>query len=94
MKGYVDSYDIAAKRPKVGTVWVWELDTIGQLIEVTRVLWNGEEWFVETRLKRDFNNRRALNDAGRFWEAVTPVGGSGIHMWEQHPPRPSEEATP
>lgn len=78
----VSSYDENAPRPKVGTRWVWEIDNPGarELIEVTEVMWNGEEWWVRTKPLLGgpplnvMGNPEPLNDLGRFWEAVTPVG--------------------
>lgn len=74
---YVSSYDPNAKLPGIGSIWVWEIDACPELIEVTEVFWNGEEWWVRTR---PWNARTIvpleqtnLNDVGRFWEAVTPV---------------------
>jgi hypothetical protein len=82
----VDSYDPSAKVPEVGSVWVWELGAPHAccLIRVVEVRWNGEEWWVRTDallpapLQR---SRRCFNDAGRFAEAVTPVGEAG---WTTH----------
>jgi hypothetical protein len=76
----VNSYDRDAPLPRVGTRWVWEIDSPEArcLIEVTNVLWNGEEWWVRTlalipdsypTTKTEF-----FNDVGRFWEACLPVG--------------------
>jgi hypothetical protein len=75
--------------PQVGSVYVWELDAphACELIKVTGVTWNGEEWWVRTeRLHERLANTtypdhplsaaskpgEALNDLSRFWEAVTP----------------------
>lgn len=81
MPTQVSSYDRGAPRPKIGTRWVWEIDSPSarSLIEVTEVEWNGEEWWVRTKaiLPDVYPSRsvgEALNDLGRFWEAVTPVG--------------------
>ena len=79
----VNSYDRHAPTPKVGTHWVWEIDKphARQLVEVVEVTWNGEEWWVLTRrllgggMASAFPEKRdAMNDLGRFWKAVTPVG--------------------
>lgn len=76
--------------PRAGSVYVWELAAphACELIKVTEVIWNGEEWWVRTeRLHERLANTtypdhllsavgqpgEALNDLGRFWEAVTPV---------------------
>jgi hypothetical protein len=81
----VSSYNPNARLPGVGSIWVWELDQphACQLIKVTEVFWNGEEWWVRTELLHhrplinSFYPRAAdiehLNDLSRFWEAVTPV---------------------
>jgi hypothetical protein len=77
----VDSCNPNAKRPRVGSIWVWELDSprACQLIVVLGVTWNDEEWWVETkRLHDDMleslgGPSTALNDLSRFWEAVTAV---------------------
>lgn len=80
--GSVNSYDVDAPLPSIGTRWVWEIDTPAAraLTEVIAVKWNGEEWWVETKtlLPDSFPATRAthLNDLGRFWEAVTVVGGA------------------
>lgn len=76
----VSSYDPNAPRPEVGSVWVWEIDqpTARELIRVTEVFWNGEEWWVRTdalRVRTDTSPPAShLNDLSRFWEACTPVG--------------------
>lgn len=81
----VSSYDRDALLPKVGTRWVWEVDSelARELVEVVETLWNGEEWFVRTRTLLPRRNplakfpgepeRTLLNDVGRFWEACLPV---------------------
>lgn len=89
----VNSYDPDALLPKVGTRWVWEIDDPGarELIEVTEVNWNGEEWWVKTKsllvgdtIPRSLGGRSEfLNDIGRFWEAVTPVGGGTRGLTER-----------
>lgn len=76
----VNSYDPNARLPKVGTWWVWEIDAphARSLIKVVRVDWNGEEWWVFTTRGADpgdYFDMPLANDLGRFWEAVTPVGG-------------------
>jgi hypothetical protein len=88
----VNSYDPDARLPGVGGIYVWELDQphACELIKVTEVFWNGEEWWVRTvRLHDPLANSyfatatsEYLNDVGRFWEAVTPVR-------ETRTPRPS-----
>ena len=84
--GHVNSYDKDARRPNVGTVWVWELDQphARSLIRVTDVRWNGEEWWVESESLLPTNppfppneaGVKALNDVSRFWEACIPVDDS------------------
>jgi hypothetical protein len=83
MSKRVNSYDPNARLPGVGGIYVWELDQphACELIKVTEVFWNGEEWWVRTVRLHDplegshFADPRSehLNDVGRFWEAVTPV---------------------
>jgi hypothetical protein len=82
---HVSSYDPDAPLPGVGSIYVWELDQPDacELIEVTDVFWNGEEWWVRSKrlhyrtLVNAFYPRSSdiehLNDLSRFWEAVTPV---------------------
>ena len=75
----VNSYDPEAIRPVVGTTWVWGHD----VIVVTGVYWNGEEWWIESQHSRwaDFPARgeglgipkRAWNDVGLFWEQARRV---------------------
>jgi hypothetical protein len=94
------SYDENARRPVVGTRWVWEPQSAPELIEVTETLWNGEEWWVRThgiweaRAPKGVRSPGYLNDLGRFWEAVHaiverpgPTHGASI---TQGPPRPEE----
>lgn len=90
----ISSYDPDALLPKVGTRWVWEIEKphARELIEVTEVLWNGEEWWVRSKnLLTDvalMGNTRpeSLNDLSRFWEAVTPVGGGKHGLTERRSP--------
>lgn len=92
----ISSYDRDALLPKVGTRWVWEIEKphARELIEVTEVFWNGEEWWVRTRdVLRDVAIMQALpgggehpNDLSRFWEAVTPVGGGTHGLTERRTP--------
>lgn len=80
----MSSYDKDAITPQVGTRWVWEIDRphARELIEVVEVRWTGEEWWVATKpLLRNpayppTGRDVEWNDLGRFWEAVTPVGGN------------------
>jgi hypothetical protein len=89
----VNSYDPNAPLPGVGSIYVWELDEphACELIKVTEVFWNGEEWWVRTvRLHAPavFGEPPGhLNDLSRFWEAVTPVR-------ETRTPRPKLTAAP
>lgn len=82
----VDEYDPDAKLPKAGTRWIWEIDKphARELLEVVDVFWNGEQWWVRTkrlgaRIRVLGFDREPeggyLNELGRFWQAVTPVGG-------------------
>lgn len=62
--------------PHNGSRWVWEIDKVHAvaLVEVKRVRFNGEEWWVTTRhllVPDDIG----FNELDRFWEAVTPIGG-------------------
>ena len=68
MTTHVNSYDADAIRPTVGSQWVWRSD----LVTVIEVRWNGEEWWVRTKLTRDHgwpsHDSRRWNDLGVFWE--------------------------
>jgi hypothetical protein len=87
----VDSYDPLAKTPLVGSCWVWEIDKphARELVEVTEVKWNGEEWWVRSKgllraqvaFGRDGDE--PWNDLSRFMQAVTPVGGTTHSLLEQ-----------
>lgn len=72
--------------PNPNTRWVWEIDQplARALIEVVKVQFNGEEWWVTTVTLPEaptpmFGHvepaRMHENEVDRFWEAVTPVGG-------------------
>lgn len=72
--------------PKVGTRWIWEIDSphARTLVEVDDVKWNGEEWWVYLRrlatdvpiAEREPDETGVYpNELDRFWEACTPVGG-------------------
>lgn len=83
----VDSYSPSARVPKVGSVWVWELDAPHArcLVRVVEVRWNGEEWWVKTEALLPLplpTTSMVYNDASRFAEAVTPVGTAA---WTTHP---------
>jgi hypothetical protein len=90
MRKRVSSYNPDAPLPGIGSIYVWELDLphACELIKVTEVFWNGEEWWVRTVRLHDalansvFSSGPHLNDLSRFWEAVTPVR-------EVRTPRPS-----
>jgi len=80
----VDSSDFNAPLPGIGGVYVWRLDTpyACELLQVVKVEWNGEEWWVTTKRLHDslrntsypnVDQASQLNELGRFWEAVTPV---------------------
>jgi hypothetical protein len=97
MKGpRVDSYSKTARIPRIGSRWVWEIDSDAsrELIEVVEVKWNGEEWWVKTLgMAAKARHLPGLtepgegahwNDLGRFAEAVTPVGAE--EHW-RNPPR-------
>lgn len=76
--------------PKLGTHWVWELGSpYGRaLVQIDKVFWNGEEWWVHLRklpVEVPIAERAAAiieaeapvypNELDRFWESATPVGG-------------------
>lgn len=82
----ISSYEETARRPRPGTLWVWEPDTPARaLVKVIEVKWNGEEWWVitESLLPRcdpwppvtdpKYNPNYAWNDLSRFWEACHHV---------------------
>jgi len=85
----IDSYDLQAHTPALGSRWVWEIDTLvaRAVIEVTGVMWNGEEWWIRTRtLLPNWSYpltgpEETDNDLSRFAEAVTPVGAALPHTW-------------
>jgi hypothetical protein len=92
-----NSYDPTARTPAVGSRWVWEIDSFAAraLIEVTEVIWNGEEWWVRTRsllahgLPFTHGACRGgtdLNDLSRFCEAATPVGAALPGTWRESTP--------
>jgi hypothetical protein len=78
---HVNSYDIDAPLPKLGTRWVWEIDSPAarEIVEVVDVFWNGEEWWVRTKtlLRNETypstGRETEVNDVERFWEACSPV---------------------
>lgn len=80
----ISSYDENAYLPKLGSMWVWEIEkpNARALIEVVEVKWNGEEWWVATRTllgRGAFTSWPDLpsldwNDLTRFWESTQPVG--------------------
>jgi hypothetical protein len=92
MPKHVNSYDQDALTPSPGTIWVWEIDEphARELIEVVEVHWNGEGWWVATKtLLRNptyppTGREVEWNDLGRFWEAVTAVGGNAERAARTH----------
>lgn len=78
-----DTGSPGAARPEPGTLWVWEPHSLAAvaLIEVTRVQWNGEEWWVAARVVAAKASQVASqvvgetywNELGRFWEACHRV---------------------
>lgn len=99
--GYVNSSDPDAPLPKVGTRWVWEIDSAAAraLVEVAEVKWNGEEWWVGTvALMPDSypSSGRPVewNEIGRFWEAVTVVGGAVTGLLMERRPQDAHEIIP
>jgi hypothetical protein len=103
----VDSYEPRAVRPVVGTIWVWEHESAPELIKVTAVRWNGEEWFVGTKKLGGVaipswrpwlaDTTESWNDLSRFWEAchyVAKTAGppSTKGILRTGPPLPGELA--
>lgn len=88
-----EAYDAEATIPRVGSRWVWEIDlpSARSLVEVIEVLWNGEEWFVRVKAllpDEPYRDARWV-DVGRFWEAVTLVGGKltgRTDLWQRGNP--------
>lgn len=79
---YIDGTNVKARIPEIGSKWVWELDKphATELIEVVKVYWNGEEWWVRTRRYPDVVPPELAktypNTLSRFSEAVTAVGSA------------------
>lgn len=80
--GYVSEYDPNAPLPTIGSRWAWEIDepNAREITEVTAVKWNGEAWWVETKTLLPnpafpSDRDKHWNEIGRFWEAVTIIGG-------------------
>lgn len=81
-----DTHSPTAARPEPGTLWVWEPRSLTAvaLIEVTRVRWNGEEWWVEAQVlaakTAEFGGQKVggkyWNELSRFWEACYRVSRS------------------
>lgn len=48
----IDTQSPGAARPEPGTLWVWEPHSLTAvaLIEVTRLKWDGLDWWVEARV--------------------------------------------
>jgi hypothetical protein len=100
------SYDREAVRPLVGTLWAWEPRSshAAALIEVTKVIWNGEEWWVSARVIAACGKYgqeaggEYPNDLDRFWEACHRVsvnhGPAGYHpnAVRRGPPLADEQA--
>lgn len=62
------SHDRFAPRPRAGTEWVWAPGSLWaeERVRVTRVSWNGEEWWVQTYC---YSTRSlAWNDLEHFWD--------------------------
>lgn len=98
----ISSYDRNAVRPLAGTLWVWEPEAAPELIKVTTVRWNGEEWWVGTRtlqehaLPSSLQRSETWNDLSRFWEAchhvaVRPGPPRGREVTRRGSPQPDEE---
>ena len=83
----VSSYTRNAPRPVVGSYWAWMGEIPPVLTRVTKVRWNGEEWWVATRalagevLPGSFLPRVYWNDLNVFWEQCHAVAA------EPGPPR-------
>jgi hypothetical protein len=84
----VNSYNRDAPTPAIGSRWIWEYGKphAQETITVTKVEWNGEEWWVESvcddRPLRGPISRETFgvipgkpywNDLSRFWEAVSMI---------------------
>jgi hypothetical protein len=84
----VNSYEKDAATPAIGSRWIWEPNKsfTREVVTVTDVTWNGEEWWVLTigddRPRRSFITgdisgvilgRSYWNDLSRFWESVRPI---------------------
>lgn len=71
------SYNKTEIRPIVGSIWVWEPHSAPDLIWVTEVRWNGEEWFIRCAVSGERTIPEILighrpgvwNDLDRFWKA-------------------------
>jgi hypothetical protein len=97
MDQYISDYDPKAPLPKIGSRWIWEIDSphARTLVEIDDVRWNGEQWWVYLRqlstnvpiAERDRLDETGVyaNDLSRFWEACTPVGGRAEDMTEHRP---------
>src|SRR5690349_17720254 len=98
---YVSSYEPNARVPKIGSRWVWEIDKphARELIEVTKVIWDGEEWWVQTKSLLghgrcglpSLDPADPLNDLSRFWEAAEPVGNTSAKLSERGNPTATVE---
>jgi hypothetical protein len=71
-KGYINTYDPDAPVPAVGSEWIWAAKQRNypfgsrEMVTVSEVKWNGEEWWVRTRGPRG----EFWTDAEVFWEGV------------------------
>ena len=78
----ISGYDRSAVRPLPGSLWVWEPEAAPALIKVTKVFWNGEEWWVKTTSLASYDlpvrllTETYLNELGRFWGACHHVSAA------------------
>lgn len=101
----VSSYTRTAVRPVVGSLWVWKPDSAPEFVRVTRVHWNGEEWWVVTEALDVLPlplyvppKKLAWNDLTVFWENChyiaphpgVPARTTAIHAVRRGAPRPDE----
>ena len=85
----IDDGDAQAPRPRPGTFWAWEpaRPHAATLVKVSRVRWNGDEWWVATipAGAEDPLPGAHWNNLSRFWEACHHVAArAGV---------PQDEAT-
>ncbi len=63
--------------PEVGSEWVWEplKPRVMELVRVTEVRWNGDEWMVQSELLKGAGaGGRYWNDLSRWMEATVFLG--------------------